>query len=621
MVMRRSGRLGALGSLVLLAVALAACSSPRPGPRPTPTTRPGTPTTAHSRGTEPATTTTTTTTSPPTAGTATFAEAPGQAPDFIAPITPVGANSVANTAQFSVLMWRPLVWPGTGQQLGPNPAKSLYASIAYNHADTAVTITLKDWSWSDGQPVTARDITFFLNLVRANEHAWSGWVPGQLPDNIKSATVTGARTLVLHLTTSVSPFWFTDNELSLITPIPQQAWDKASAKAKVGNLDQTVAGAREVWAFLVGQARDTATFATNPLWQVVDGPWRLAALTRAGEATFVPNAAYSGSDTPTLASFVEVPFANVINEVDALAAGKLDVGYLSAGLLGEAPILAKAGFKLSPWIGLGMAAVIPNLTNPAVGPILRQVYVRQALQQLVDQPDIVKTVYAGYASASYGPVPLAPADPYASPAETAHPYGFSPTNATTALIAHGWQSTPGGADVCGVPASCGPGIAKGQSLVLSLAYPSGNPRLADEVELIKSAALQAGVVIDLRAEPPSSFAATIKPCPTSCGWELATFEGYPYKVLPGGEALFVKGGPLDVGGYNSPTNAANVAATMRSAAPAAFYAYEDYLVNQLPWIWMPSPYYRLTEVSSALSGVTPQNVYRYLDPQDWRFSG
>lgn len=567
------------------------------------------------------TTTVTTTTTTTTTNTATFAEAPGQAPDFIAPITPVGANSIANTAQFSALMWRPLVWPGTGHQLGPNPTKSLYSSIAYNHADTAVTITLKRWNWSDGAPVTARDITFFLNLVRANEPAWSGWVPGQLPANIKSATVTGPRTLLLDLTTSVSPFWFTDNELSLITPLPQQAWDKQSPAAKVGNYDQTTSGAKKVWAFLVSQARDTATFATNPLWQVVDGPWRLAQFTTAGEATFVPNPAYSGADTPSLTQFIELPFASVTAEVDALAAGKVDVGYLSTGLLGEAPILAKAGLKLSPWVALGMAALIPNLANPTVGPILRQTYVRQALQRLVDQPDIVQSVYAGHASASYGPVPLAPADPYVSPAERAQPYKFSITEAAALLSAHGWQVSAGGTDVCNIPTSCGTGIVKGQALVLSLAYPSGNRQLAAEVELIKSAALQAGVVINLKAEPPATFVATVKPCPSACSWELATFEGYPYKVLPGGEGLFLKGSPLDLGSYNSPTNAANVAATMRNPKPAAFYAYEDYLVTQVPWIWLPSPDYRLSEVNASLAGVTPQNVYRYLDPEDWQFSG
>ncbi|MGH9070044.1 MAG: ABC transporter substrate-binding protein [Acidimicrobiales bacterium] len=603
-----------------LVVALAACNA-APKRRPPPAGRQTTTTTSPHA----AATTTTTTKTAPTRNVASFAEAPGQRPSYIAPITPVGYATTANVAQFSSLMWRPLVWPGTGEALGPNKAKSLYSSIDYNSNDTAVTIKLKDWSWSDGTPVTARDITFFLNLVAANKHQWSGWVSGQLPDNIAGAKVTGPKTLVLKLKGSWSPFWFTDNELSLVTPLPQQRWDKTLLKSKDANYDQTPAGARAVWSFLTSQAKQASTFATNPLWKVVDGPWALQSFdatgASAGRALFVPNAAYSGSDQPALAGFAELPFASTTAEVDALASGDVDVGYLPSSLLADRPVLAKAGYSLTAWVGLGMAGLIPNLTSAKVGPILAQAYVRQALQQMVDQPDMVGSIYSGFASPTYGPVPLAPPNAYASPAEAANPYPFNLTGAATLLAKHGWQfGAAGQPDVCADPKSCGKGIAKGRALVLSLTYPTGNPALATEVEVFKSAAIQAGVVINLRAVSPSAFASTVKPCTTSCGWELATYAGYPFRVLPTGEGLFVKGSPLDIGGFNDTTNAANVAATIHRNSPSAFYSYEDYLARQVPWIWLPSPDYHLTEVTSSLEGVTPQSVYRYLNPEDWSYS-
>jgi peptide/nickel transport system substrate-binding protein len=600
-------------AVVALGLALSACSSP---PKPIKHHRTTT-TAAH-----PATTTTVTkapaTTAIPSRNVATFAETPGEPPSYIAPLTPIGYATTANTAQFSSLMWRPLVWPGTGETLGPNTTNSLYSSISYNAADTQVTITLKDWKWSDGAAVTSRDITFFLDLVEANASQWSGSVPGQLPSNIASARITGPRTLVLDLKGAWSPFWFTDNELSLITPLPQQRWDKTSPTSKDANYDQTPAGARAVWSFLTSQAKQTSTFATNPLWKVVDGPWKLQRFASNGQAMFVPNPAYSGSNPASLAAFVEVPFADSTAELNALAAGQIDVGYLPYDALADQSVLAKAGFSLTAWQGLALAGMIPNLANARVGPILRQTYVRQALRQLVDQGDIVSSIFGGFANPGYGPVPLDPSDPYASPTEMSNPYPFDVNDASARLAAHGWSK--GSPDVCADPKACGPGISKGESLALSVAYPAGDPDLAEELELFKTAAIQAGVVIDLQAETPKTFARSVRACTSSCTWELATYQGYPFRVIPTGDGLFVKGSAGDIGGYDNATNAANVAATLHTPSPGAFYTYENYLVSQVPWIWLPSPDYRLTEVTSSLRGVTPQNAYLYLDPESWSFS-
>lgn len=575
----------------------------------------------------PTTTTTPSTLAPTTTtvssgGVATFAETPGQPPDYISPLTPRAYAYPANTSQFSALMWRPLVWPGSGETLGPDTTKSLYSSISYNAAGTEVTITLKPWAWSNGAAITARDITFFINLALANQAKWSG---GSTLDNIARATIAGPRTLVLTLKGSWSSFWFTDNELSLITPLPQQVWDRTGASAKVADADQTPAGARAVWSFLASQAARVSTFATNPLWKVVDGPWVLRSFSAAGPtrglASFVPNPAYSGPDKPSLARFVEVPFASSTAEVDALAAGQIDVGYLPDDLLADRSVLASEGYTLGAWQGLGLSGIVPNLASPQVGPVLAQTYIRQALRSLVDQADMVSTIFGGFATPTYGPVPLDPSDPYASPMEKSNPYPFSISAAAVSLSRHGWKASQKGTPaVCTDAPRCGPGIAKGQPLVFQLDYPAGNSDLAEELQVFKSAAIQVGVVVNLDPMSATAFGTAVSACIKSCSWDLATYQGYPFRILPTGEGLWLKGAPLDIGGYDSPTNNANVAATLHRPSPAAFYAYENYLVNQLPWIWLPSPDYRLSEVSSSLGGVTPQNVYLYLNPEDWQYS-
>ena len=52
-----------------------------------------------------------------------------------------------------------------------------------------------------------------------------------------------------------------------------------------------------MYSFLTGktEAGDLGTYATNPLWQVVDGPFKLTAYDATDNgATVVPNPSYSG---------------------------------------------------------------------------------------------------------------------------------------------------------------------------------------------------------------------------------------------------------------------------------------------------------------------------------------
>ena len=106
---------------------------------------------------------------------------------------------------------------------------------------------------------------------------WIAYVPGLFPDDVASVQTPDPHTIVLNLTQSYNPTFFTDDVLSEIPLLPQHAWDKTSATGKVGNYDETTAGAKAVYAFLQKQGGDMATFATNPLWKVVDGPWKLSA--------------------------------------------------------------------------------------------------------------------------------------------------------------------------------------------------------------------------------------------------------------------------------------------------------------------------------------------------------
>ena len=65
---------------------------------------------------------------------------------------------------------------------------------------------------------------FWINLLKANKGDWASYVPGGFPDNVTSWKAVGPRTVRLQLNRSYNPIWFTNNELSQITPLPL-AWD------------------------------------------------------------------------------------------------------------------------------------------------------------------------------------------------------------------------------------------------------------------------------------------------------------------------------------------------------------------------------------------------------------
>ncbi len=158
------------------------------------------------------------------------------------------------------------------------------------------------------------------------------------------------------------------DELSEIVPIPQYAWDKTSASSPVGNYDTTAAGAKAVWKFMNGQATQQGTYSTNPLWKVVDGPWKLSAFsTVTGASTFVPNKAYTGPDKPKIAKFEELPFTSTSAEFNALRSGQVDYGYLPPEDASQASYFTSRGYKVNNWTDYGFNGILLNFTNPTGG--------------------------------------------------------------------------------------------------------------------------------------------------------------------------------------------------------------------------------------------------------------
>ena len=207
----------------------------------------------------------------------------------------------------------------------------------------------------------------------------------------------------------------------------------------------TPSGATKVYKFLNTQSTDQATYASNPLWKVVDGPWNLSAFSPStGYAAFVPNPTYGGPGKPKIAKVEELPFTSDIAEFDALRSGQLDYGYLPSEDINQARSLTSRGYTIDKWTDFGFNDFFLNFTNPQVGPIFKQLYVRQAMQHLINQPEIANDIFHGAAYPDYGPVPTVPPNPYSTQQMKTNPYPYSVSAAKSLLASHGWTVRPGG---------------------------------------------------------------------------------------------------------------------------------------------------------------------------------
>lgn len=572
-----------------------------------------------------------------TSGIITFAEQPGAAPNWIFWLTPGSDFTVANNDQFQYLMWRPLYVFGNGAKAEINYALSIGNAPVYSDHDRVVTITLKHWMFSDGQPVTARSVVFWMNLLKANKAEWGGYVPGQFPDNVASVTAVNASTVRFDLTGSFNPTWFTYNELSQVVPLPM-AWDRTSLAApaptaSTSNLpDTTTAGAQAVYSFLAGQSKDLATYASSPIWSIVDGPWRLKAFTTQGQATFVPNRAYSGPIKPTAREFIELPFTSDSAEYNVLASGQgqISYGYVPTTDIQQTAHVTQLGYRVSPWTVFGFNYIPMNYHNPTYGAVFQQLYFRQALQHLIDEPAWISTFLHGDGTPTYSPVPVSPANPFIDTTTRRPAYPYSTSAARSLLQTHGWRLV-NGVMTCESPGTaandCGAGVAKGTSLSsLSLAYASGEPSLAQEMEAFASAAHSVGIDVALSSKPFDTLLGGLGSCTPSqalCSWQMVNWGGgwtYGPDYLPTGGEFYLPGAGANPESFADPTATSLIDAThTASNLTPALDAYQNYIAKTLPVLYQPFPAYQVSAISTSLHGVV-QNPYGILYPEEWRQS-
>jgi peptide/nickel transport system substrate-binding protein len=574
--------------------------------------------------------------SPPQgSSTATYALAPSSLANFIFPLDNSPNFTVYNVNDFQYLLYRPLYWFGKGT----GPLLNTGLSLAYlpSYTGNVVTIRLKPgWHWSNGEQVDAEDVVFWMHLLIANKANWAGYVKGYFPDNVMDIHAVGNDEVQMTIKGAYSQPWFTDNELSQITPIPL-AWDVTASGAS--NCLQVMADCTAVYNYLFSQALKTAKYGSSPIWSVVDGPWKVQSLSSQDVLTLEFNPRYSAKlPAHHITKFVEVPFTSEQAEYDVLqdpsGSQAVDMGYLPTV---DAPPPSSSGAGQNPTTlsDYGLTVQYPwqltyfpyNFSNPKTGPIFQQLYFRQAFQDLVDQEGVIDGPLHGYGKVTIGPVGDYPVTSYLSGylQSVGDQWPLSTSNATTLLRQHGWSINPGGTDKClhGGLAGCGAGIATGTKLSFTLLYATGVDWMESAVKELASNASLVGISLTPQQQSLIDVVtAAFSPCSAASPcWDMAFWGSWTYApdYLPTGEELFMTGAINNAGDYNNPTNNTMIIDTLRAKTPSAFdsamYNWQNYLARNLPVVWEPDAPQLVETIKGLHTG--PLNSALNITPEDW----
>jgi peptide/nickel transport system substrate-binding protein len=608
---------------------------------------------------------------------ATFAMEPGGIAQYPFPFmgsAQEGFDSVFNVDEFQYLLYRPLYWFGDGTKPYMNPQLSLAYPPVYRGNEVIIKLK-RNYTWSDGQPVDAQDVVFWMNMMETEGANDAFFSTTGLPSDVSDVRAAGQYEVTMKITTPFSESWFSSNELSEITPMPL-AWDVTSSTAKPGSggcsganyssirvnpnnpnsatgepapLSASAKACAAVFNYLTAQSSlKASTFASSPLWKVVDGPWQLQQMDGSGNVTLTFNKNYGGPVAPHhITTFTELPFTSEQAEYNVLqdptAGQTIDVGYLptvdaptpAAGALVGTNPSTLPNYQLSAQY-LWQLSYMPYNFNNTTGqaPIFDQLYFRQAFQMLVDQEGVINGPLHGYGKPTVGPVALYPTTKYLSPQvmKAGDPWTLNIPKAKALLSKYGWteRGTPA-TFTCTSPGTgphdCGAGIPAGRQLKFTMIYASGVDWMQSAARELASNASLAGITLNLQQLPFNSVVGTAFHGPgfpqCGCKWQLALWGSWTYSpdYLPTGDTLFEGGEPNNAGDYDVTRDNQLITDTLHARTPgqfdAAMHTWDTYATNQLPVVYEPDNATLIETIKGLDIGVL--NSADTITPEDWHY--
>ena len=406
----------------------------------------------------------------------------------------------------------------------------------------------------------------------------------------------------MHLKRAFNPGYFLNDQLlQLVYPLPSTAWN-VDAPGK--HLDYTVpANAKKIYDYLAKAGGQIAQFGTNPLWKIVDGPLALSSFNTTN-SSFIqkPNKSFGGAPKPAFSQLDTETFTGITPQLNALRTGGLDIAGIDFSQLGEVPSLRSDGYSVFGYPDLGWFGAIYNFEDKTdhFDSIISQLYIRQALAHLEDQPAYLKGIFKNAGVLAYGPIPSSPPTPFTPASAVDNPYPFNPGAAVALLKSHGWKVVPNGQTTCAKAGSganeCGAGIPAGTPFKFTWFYipPTSTPSSALESEAFASQAKEAaGINIELKQKTFNFIVSAYNDADPSQSkhtneWGVENYGGLTDDVYPTEDTVFNKAGDLNSGGYYNPQAEKLINASVYGSDPKAVTNEAAFLTKDQPVLFTPN---------------------------------
>ncbi len=462
----------------------------------------------------------------------------------ITSLNPLLTNSIYNT-EISSLMYLGLFWVDSDtDQI--DWSRSIASTITSPDDGTTYNVTLRSWHWSDGVPITTADIAYTFKLIKELGTSYPGYGAGGMPDIVKSLNILSPTQFQVVLKRRVNADWYIFNGLGQFEPLPAHSWGKYS-------VDQ-------LW-----QLQSMPIF-----FNVVDGPMFAQTLNTGMDAVMVPNPTYQGPKlhfNRLVLRFLDSDGA----ELQGIEAGALDMANSPPDLWNAVQHLPGVSIiTLPPPLGFNEAQL--NFRNPAVA-FFRDVRVRQAIADAVNQRAQVQLLGHGYGTVILSPVPPA-STTFLSPEMKVgqYPVGYDPAKARSLLKQAGYALGPDGI------------MQKdGKKLSFDYLFSSGDADIEQQAELMQQDLAKIG--IQMKAHEIEFNQLLAKLNNPNSDWQAAKL-GESIGSYPSGEELFGTGASSNSGGYSDPLMDKYIRESTDEPGLSGLYAYENYASAQQPVIFM-----------------------------------
>jgi peptide/nickel transport system substrate-binding protein len=327
-----------------------------------------------------------------------------------------------------------------------------------------VDIEMRDFSWGDGVPVTAKDVAFTLEV---GKHPLSGVASSEGYKRILKLDAKDDR----HFTMTIDRVTFDYNSIAL-SLVP--------AHIEKPIFDANPAEYRNKTAF------DTAP--TNP--GLAFGPYRIVEVVPGSRVTLEQNSSWTG-EKPHFKRIVVKIIENTAALEANLLSGNVDYVLGELGLSLDQVLAFEKRHKDKYDFIYKPALIYEHIDTLLDNPLLADRRARQAILMAVDRKAISDKLFEGKQPIADGPI--SPLDPMYSPG--VRRYAYDPAAARKLLDEAGFADVKNGVRH----------NAKGERFSIEITTTAGNRVRELVAQVIQSQLRQVGIEVRIKAEPPRIF--------------------------------------------------------------------------------------------------------------------